>query len=115
MNITMWILKGSFIVDLSAGESPFIPSFQGRSELTLRSSSRRGIGSRRCRGDFEDYPTPNSFFTRELKDGVRHFMSDPNSVFSPVDGTISIMDEVSVRSDLDSSMFPLPATSRSTK
>lgn len=70
---------------------------------------------RRCRGDFEDYPTPNSFFTRELKDGVCHFMSDPNSVFSPVDGTISIMDEVAVGIDLDSSMFPLPATFKFTR
>ena len=48
------------------------------------------------RGTFEDYPTPNSFFTRDLCPNARPIFQNPKTIVSPVDGTISIMDEVDV-------------------
>lgn len=50
------------------------------------------------RGTFEDYPTPNSFFTRDLRPGLRPIISNEKAILSPVDGTVSIMDEVDVLS-----------------
>ena len=48
------------------------------------------------RGAFEDYPNPNSFFTRDLRPSSRPIFQNPKTIVSPVDGTISIMDEVDV-------------------
>lgn len=41
------------------------------------------------RGDLEDYPTFNAFFTRALKPGARPLDPDPLALLSPADGTIS--------------------------
>lgn len=45
------------------------------------------------RGNFEDYKTPNAFFTRDLKKGVRPIIRCKNLILSPVDGTVSIYEE----------------------
>ena len=46
-----------------------------------------------CRGNFEDYSTPNAFFTRDLKKDVRPIIRCKNLILSPVDGTVSIYEE----------------------
>ena len=45
------------------------------------------------RGNFEDYKTPNAFFTRDLKKGVRPIVRCKNLILSPVDGTVSIYEK----------------------
>ncbi len=45
--------------------------------------------------DPSTYPSFNAFFTRELKPGLRPVDPDPNSLISPVDGTISQLGQIS--------------------
>src|SRR5690554_2699569 len=45
--------------------------------------------------DLTSYPTFNAFFTRELKPGLRPLSGGPETVVSPVDGTVSQLGQVS--------------------
>ena len=45
------------------------------------------------RGTFEDYKTPNAFFTRELKKSMRPILRSKKLLLSPVDGTVSVYEE----------------------
>lgn len=45
------------------------------------------------RGTFEDYKTPNAFFTRELKKSARPIIRSKKLLLSPVDGTVSVYEE----------------------
>lgn len=42
----------------------------------------------------DDFETFNAFFIRELADGVRPIDADPGHLVSPVDGTVSVADEI---------------------
>ena len=42
----------------------------------------------------DDFETFNAFFIRELEDGARPIDADPEHLVSPVDGTVSVADEI---------------------
>jgi phosphatidylserine decarboxylase len=47
-----------------------------------------------ARQEIADYPDFNSFFTRELKAGLRPIPADPQAIISPVDGRVSAAGDI---------------------
>lgn len=50
---------------------------------------RFAVDMSEARCEIADYPDFNSFFTRELKSGIRPLPPDPRAIISPVDGRVS--------------------------
>lgn len=55
---------------------------------------RFAVDMSEARCEIDDYPDFNSFFTRELKTGIRPLPPDPQAIVSPVDGRVSAAGEI---------------------
>jgi len=55
---------------------------------------RFAVDMSEARCDIADYPDFNSFFTRELKTGIRPLPPDPQAIISPVDGRVSAAGDI---------------------
>lgn len=61
-----------------------IPHFAKTYKINIQEAEKR----------LEDYPTLNAFFTRRLKEGIRHIDTDPRKMVSPVDALITGVGEM---------------------
>jgi phosphatidylserine decarboxylase len=88
IRLVRWAPKRAFSTVVGVAARQKLPRF-ARAPLFTAFARRAGANLEEVERPLHEYPTFDAFFTRRLRDGVRHISDDADAIVSPCDGTIA--------------------------